>query len=58
MNNFKANDVGEVNFKIGIKFIKCKDGYLIYQKKYLKEILNKFIIGKYTPVSNTLKTQI
>jgi len=40
--NFKATDVNEVDFIIGIKFEKCKDGYVIHQKKYLDEILNKF----------------
>jgi Zn-finger protein len=52
-NNFEATDVGEVDFIIGIKFEKCNDGYIIHQKKYLNEILNKFNINKYNPVSNT-----
>ena len=52
-NNFEATDVGEVDFIIGIKFVKCNDGYIIHQKKYLNEILNKFNINKYNPVSNT-----
>jgi len=53
-NKFKATDVGEVDFIIGIKFVKCKDGYLIHQKRYLEDMLNKFEINKYTPVSNTI----
>jgi len=53
-DNFEATDVGEVDYIIGIKFVKCKDGYLIHQKKYLNDILNKFEINKYKPVSNTV----
>eukprot|EP00833_Pecoramyces_ruminatium_P018359 jgi/Orpsp1_1/1192391/evm.model.d7180000092864.1 len=56
-NNFEATDVGEVDFIIGIKFVKCKDGYLIHQKKYLNEILNKFDINKYKPTSNTIPVE-
>eukprot|EP00833_Pecoramyces_ruminatium_P000880 jgi/Orpsp1_1/1174912/evm.model.c7180000051932.1 len=52
--NFEATDVGEVDFIIGIKFVKCKDGYLIHQRKYLNDILNKFEINKYKPSSNTI----
>jgi len=31
---FEATDVGEVDYIIGIKFVKYKDGYFIHQKKY------------------------
>jgi len=55
--NFEATDVGEVDFIIGIKFVKCKDGYIIHQRKYLDEILNKFDINKYNPTSKTIPTE-
>lgn len=29
-NKFYLNDLGNVDFIIGIKFIKCEDGYIIY----------------------------
>jgi len=52
--NFEATDVGEVDYIIGIKFVKCKDGYFIHQKKYLEDILNKFEINKFKPTSNMI----
>jgi len=53
-NNFEATDVGEIDFIIGIKFVKCDDGYFIHQIKYLEDILNRFDINKYSPTSNTI----
>ncbi len=54
---FKATDIGEVDYIIGIKFVKHKDGYLIHQRKYLEDILNKFDIHKYKPTSNTIPVE-
>ena len=45
-SKFKITDVGNVGFIIGIKFEKLKDEYLLHQKRYLDEILNKFNIDK------------
>lgn len=53
-SKFKITDVGNVDFIIGIKFEKLKDGYLLHQKRYLDEILSKFNIDKYRPSSNML----
>ena len=36
--NFEATDVGEVDFIICIKIVKCKDGYIIHLKKYLDDL--------------------
>jgi len=52
--NFEATDTGEVNFIIGIKFEKLKDGYLIHQKRYLNEIFEKFEIYKYKECANMI----
>jgi len=52
--NFEVTDVGKVNFIIGIKFEKLKNGYLIHQKRYLNEILEKFNINKYRECSNMM----
>ena len=52
--NFEATDVGEVDYIMGIKFVKCKDGYFIHQKKYLEDILNKSEINKYKLTSNMI----
>jgi len=53
-NNFEATDIGEIDFIIGTKFIKCKEGYFIHKIKYSEEDLNKFYINKYSPISNTM----
>jgi len=53
-NNFEVTDVSEIDFIIGIKFVKCNDSYFIHQIKYLEEILNKFNINKYSLISNTI----
>jgi len=37
---------------IGFKFEKQNDCYLIHQEKYIKNLLKKFKIDKYTPCSN------
>jgi len=52
--NFKATDTDEVDYIIDIKFVKCDNDYLIRQREYLKNILNKFEINKYKPVTSTL----
>jgi len=52
--NFEVTDIGNVNFIIEIKFEKLKNRYLIHQRKYLKDILEKFGINKFKPVSNMI----
>jgi len=54
---FQISDVGEANFIIGVKFEKCKDGYLLHQKKYTKDILKRFNIEKYIPLSNMIPVE-
>ena len=39
---FNIKEVGDVDFIIGIKFQKCIDGYIIHQKRYITEILEKY----------------
>jgi len=56
-NKFDLSDLGDVDFIIGIKFIKCKDGYIIHQLSYLKEILDRFNIDKYHKISNMIYTE-
>jgi len=51
-NKFKIKEIGEVDFIIGIKFIKHKDSYFINQKWYTKEILQKFNMENCTPLKN------
>jgi len=49
---FELSDIGSVDFIIGIKFIKCKDGYILHQIQYLEKILKKFNIKENEKASN------
>ena len=42
-NKLNIKDIGDVDFVIGIKFEKCNDGYILHQKRYINDILNKLI---------------
>ena len=50
---FKIKDIGKVNFIIGIKFIKHKNGYFLNQFRYIEEILEKFGMKNSVPSRNT-----
>ena len=43
-NKFEIREIGNVDFMIRIKFIKHKDVYLLNQKRYIKELLEKYNI--------------
>ena len=49
---FNIKDIGDVEFVIGIKFEKVKNGYILHQSRYVKDILNKYKINKLTPLRN------
>jgi len=43
-NRFKIKEIGNVDFVIGIKFIKYKNGYILNQNRYLVDLLEKYNI--------------
>jgi len=45
-NKFKIKEIGEVNFIIGIKFVKHKGGYFLNQEKYTNDIITKYGLWK------------
>ena len=51
---FNVTYIGLADIIIGIKFIKCKGGYLLHHKRYLDDILIKFNIDSFKPFSNTI----
>jgi hypothetical protein len=51
---FNVTDIGLADIIIGIKFVKCGDGYLLHQKRYLDDILTKFNVDSFKPCSNTI----
>ena len=54
---FDLSDLGTVDFIIGIKFIKCEDGYIVHPLSYLNDILKRFKIDKYNEISNMMYTE-
>ena len=57
-NKYKLNDLGQANFIIGIKIVKCNDGYIIHQKRFLNEILERFNANNLRPANNTIPNEI
>ena len=51
---FEITDIGLADFIIGIKIEKLNDGYLLHQKRYIENILDRFEINKYKQTSNTV----
>ena len=47
---FNIKDIGEVDFVIGIKFEKCKEGYILHQKNYISTLLEKYSLTKSIPI--------
>jgi len=45
-NKYELSDIGEIDFIIGIKFVKCNDGYTLHQSQYVDKILDEFKIEK------------
>jgi len=51
-NKFKIKEISNVDFIIGIKFIKHTNGYFLNQKRYILEIIEKFNINNKYPIRN------
>ena len=49
-NNFKIKEIGEVNFIIGIKYIKHKESYFLNQERYTNDIITKYGLSSATPI--------
>jgi len=51
-NKFKIKEIGNVNFIIGIKFVKHKEGYFLNQERYANDIIIKYGMSNALPVRN------
>jgi hypothetical protein len=49
---FNNKEIGDIDFVIGIKFEKCIDGYIMHQRQYIKDLINKFKIIDNSSVRN------
>jgi len=45
-------DLGELSFFLGMEFVKLKAGLVMYQQKYIGELLEKFEMKSCNTVSN------
>jgi hypothetical protein len=48
---FEMTDLGLMHYFLGIEVVQSVDGYFIYQKKYLQELLNRFQMQDCNPVN-------
>jgi hypothetical protein len=51
-NKFEIKEIGEINFIIGIKFVKHKGGYFLNQESYANDIFTKYGLSSATPIRN------
>ena len=49
---FEMTDLGELSFFLGMEFVKLKVGMVMYQQKYIGELLVKFEMKDCNSVSN------
>ena len=55
-NVFEMTDNGLMSYFLGFEVKKQQDGIFISQKKYMKEILEKFKISNCNPVNTPIAT--
>jgi len=53
---FEMMDLGELSFFLGMEFVKLKAGLVMYQHKYIGELLDKFDMKNCNTVSNPSET--
>jgi hypothetical protein len=53
---FEMSMLGELSFFLGLQIHQSKKGIFISQRKYLKEILKKFGMENYAPISTPMTT--
>jgi len=49
---FNIKEIGDIDFVIGIKFEKYINGYIMHQKQYIKDLLNKYKLTNSSPINN------
>jgi hypothetical protein len=48
--------VGELTFFLGIQVKQTKQGTFVHQAKYMKDLMKKFNMGEFKPVSTPMST--
>ncbi|XP_074298019.1 uncharacterized protein LOC141628820 [Silene latifolia] len=57
-HTFKIKDLGNINYFLGMEFIRTKDGLAITQKKYTQELLKEFQVENCRTVNSPLDPNI
>jgi hypothetical protein len=55
-SEFEMSLLGELNFFLGLQIFHLDDGIFISQTKYIKEMLKKFRMEDYKPISTLMIT--
>ncbi|WVZ76043.1 hypothetical protein U9M48_024045 [Paspalum notatum var. saurae] len=53
---FEMSMIDELNFFLGFQIKQVKGGIFIYQEKYFRDLLKKFKMGDYKPISTPMST--
>ncbi|XP_031105201.1 uncharacterized protein LOC116010077 [Ipomoea triloba] len=57
-NTFKIRDLGESGFFLGIETVKCADGVLLLQHRYMTDILKRAGMTDYKPLATPIATSL
>jgi hypothetical protein len=55
-SEFEMSIIGELSFFLGLQITQRSEGIFLSQEKYLREMLKRFQIGDYTPMSTPVVT--
>jgi hypothetical protein len=55
-NEFQMSMMGELTFFLGIQVKQTKQGTFVHQAKYTKDLMKKFNMAEFNPVSTPMST--
>lgn len=56
INEFEMTDLGMMNYFLGLKIKQCHEGIFVSQEKSVNDLLKKFNLKDYNPVSTFICT--
>ena len=58
MKEFEMSDLGKLSYFLSMEFQMSKQGMALHQKKYVKEILKRFIMDDSNPASSHVEPNV
>lgn len=55
MKEFETSDLGKLSYFLGMEFQMSKQGMVLHQRKYVKEILKRFRMEDSNPASSPIE---